>query len=74
MPTDLANLGLDKLTVQERLELIETLWDSLPEQLDISMIPDWHVAEIAKRREDAKARPGVGKPWRDVLEPLEATT
>jgi putative addiction module component (TIGR02574 family) len=71
MPADLAALGLDKLTVQERMDLIETLWDSLPDQLDASVIPDWHIAEIAKRRADMDANPG-GKPWRDALESLEA--
>ncbi len=72
MSTDLATLGLDKLSVQERLDLIETLWDSLPEQLDAAMIPDWHVAELAIRRAEATANPGVGKPWRRVLYDLEA--
>lgn len=71
MATDLTTLGLDKLSVQERLDLIETLWDSLPDQLD-GNIPDWHLAELAKRRADAGANPGVGKPWREVLDPLEA--
>jgi putative addiction module component (TIGR02574 family) len=55
MPADLATLGLDKLSVEERLELIETLWDSLPDQFEASMIPDWHLAEIAKRRTEAAA-------------------
>ena len=50
MPIQLEALGLDKLSMQERLDLIEVLWDSLPEKLDASMIPDWHVAELAKRR------------------------
>lgn len=50
MPTDLTTLGLDKLSVQERLELIETLWESLSDQFNASMVSDWHVAEIAKRR------------------------
>jgi putative addiction module component (TIGR02574 family) len=72
MPTDLATLGVDKLSVQERLELIETLWDSLPDQFEAGMIPDWHVAEIAKRRPEAAANPGVGRPWREVLDQLEA--
>jgi putative addiction module component (TIGR02574 family) len=72
MPTDLATLGLDKLSVQERLDLIETLWDSLPDQFDASTIPDWHIAELMKRRADANANPGVGKPWREVLDRLEA--
>ncbi len=72
MPADLATLGLDKLSVQERLDLIEILWDSLPDKLDPSMIPDWHVAELVKRRAEATANPGVGKPWREVLDKLEA--
>jgi putative addiction module component (TIGR02574 family) len=70
MSTDLATLGLDKLSVQERLDLIETLWDSLPDQLDQSMLPDWHLAEIAKRR--ANAGSGDAKPWRGILDALEA--
>ncbi len=72
MPMQLEALGLNHLTVQERLDLIEALWDSLPDQLDSTMIPDWHLAELAKRRADASANPGVGKPWRDVLERLGA--
>ena len=74
MPTDLETLGLDKLSTQERLELIETLWDSLPDQLDATMIPDWHLAELARRRAEAQANPGVCKPYRDVLNQLEAKT
>lgn len=72
MPTDLTTLGLDKLSVQERLDLIETLWDSLPDQVEPAMIPDWHVAEIAKRRAEAASNPGAGRPWREVLDQLEA--
>ncbi|MBI3822446.1 MAG: addiction module protein [Planctomycetes bacterium] len=72
MATDLAKLGLDKLSAQERLELIDTLWDSLPERLDASMIPDWHLAGLARRRADARATSGAGKPWREVLDQLEA--
>ena len=72
MSMDLAALGLDKLSAQQRLELIETLWDSLPDQLDIGMIPDWHVAELAQRRANASANPDAGKPWRENLTALEA--
>lgn len=72
MPTDLAALGLDKLSVTERLDLIETLWDSLPEQVSAQEIPDGHLVELAKRRADASANPGAGKPWRQVLEYLES--
>jgi putative addiction module component (TIGR02574 family) len=69
---NLEALGLANLTVQERLDLIESLWDSLPDQLDVSMIPDWHIAELTKRSNDATANPGAGRPWREVLDQFEA--
>jgi putative addiction module component (TIGR02574 family) len=72
MSTDLALLGLEKPSVQERLELIEKLWDSLPEQLDARMIPDWHLAELAKRRAEAQSNPGAGRPWREMHSQLGA--
>ena len=72
MPNDLAGLGLDKLSVQERLDLIETLLDSLPDQVEMQEIPAWHLVELAKRRAEADANPGAGKPWRDVLADLKS--
>jgi len=66
IPT-LASLGIDRLTVAERLDLIEGIWDSLPEQVDPADVPAWHSAELARRRAEAETRPGIGRPWRDVL-------
>jgi len=73
MAINLESMGLSKLTVQECLDLIESLWDSLPDQVDASAIPDWHITELTKRRAAAHASPGQGKPWRQVLDPIEAT-
>jgi len=53
------------------LELIEQIWDSLPQQVAPSEVPPRHLAELARRRAEAAARPGVGKPWREVLRPLK---
>ena len=33
MPLTIESLGIDRLSVRERLELIELIWDSLPESL-----------------------------------------
>jgi putative addiction module component (TIGR02574 family) len=71
MSVGITALGIDKLSVRERLDLIEQIWDSLPEQVEPGDVPAWHLEELAKRRAAAAARPGVGKPWRDVLGPLE---
>jgi putative addiction module component (TIGR02574 family) len=65
------SFGIDRLSVRDRLDLIEQIWDSLPEQVEAQDIPDWHVAELVVRRRRAAELPGVGKPWREVLERLE---
>lgn len=72
MPVSIESLGIDRLTVRERLELIEQIWDSLPESVEAQEVPDWHLAELARRRAEAVARPGEGRPWREVLGPPEA--
>ena len=67
MPVSVEALGIDRLSVKERLELIEQIWDSLPQQVNPDEVPAWHLAELAKRRAEADAAPGVGKPWREAL-------
>jgi putative addiction module component (TIGR02574 family) len=72
MSVSVESLGIDRLSVGERLELIEQVWDSLPEQVEPAEVPPWHLAELAKRHAEAELRPGMGKPWREVLDQLEA--
>ena len=67
----LDSLGIDRLSVRDRLDLIEQIWDSLPEQVEPQDIPAWHVAELATRRRRAAESPAGGQPWREVLQRLE---
>jgi putative addiction module component (TIGR02574 family) len=67
MPVSIEALGIDRLSVRERLELIELIWDSLPEHLNPDEVPPWHLAELAKRRAEADASPRAGQPWREAL-------
>jgi putative addiction module component (TIGR02574 family) len=67
MSVSVESLGLDRLSVAERLALIEQIWDSLPEEVAPQDVPEWHRAELARRRADAESRPGLGRPWREVL-------
>ncbi len=71
MAVRIDSLGIDRLSVPDRLDLIEQIWDSLPEQVESQDIPDWHLAELAIRRARAAKETGVGKPWREVLDRLE---
>jgi len=66
MAVTLESLGIDRLSVSERLDLIEQIWDSLPE-VSADDIPDWHVAELSRRLADAEANPRIGRPWKEVL-------
>ena len=61
-----------RLSVGDRLELIEQIWNSLPESISPQDVPEWHQAELARRRAVAESEPGLGKAWRDVLGPFEA--
>jgi putative addiction module component (TIGR02574 family) len=71
MSVNIETLGIHHLSVSDRLELIEQIWDSLPEQVSPEDVPDWHRAELAKRRAQAEAQPGVGKPWREAIDAIE---
>ena len=47
MSVTIEGLGIDRLSVRERLDLIEQILDSLPEQVSPDEIPGWHLAELA---------------------------
>ena len=42
MPVNIEALGIDRLSVRDRLELIELIWDSLPEHVNPDEVPAWH--------------------------------
>lgn len=62
--------GIDRLSTRERLDLIEKIWGSLPEQVRAEEVPEWHLAELTKRREQIDAVPAARKPWRELLDGL----
>src|SRR5258708_38939623 len=52
----LERLGIDDLSVEQRLDLIGEIWDSITE-IEPSSIPDWHIEELKRRRAAAEAKP-----------------
>lgn len=55
-----------KLSVAERIELVEDLWDSIaefPESVDLS---EEDKALLSSRLESYHKDPNVGSPWNDV--------
>jgi len=66
MSVSLEALGIDRLSVTDRLELIGQIWDSLSESSKDHPIPEWHRQELERRRATAEAEPGGGIPWEIV--------
>lgn len=59
------NLDIKSLTADERLALLEEIWDSLaPEDVPVT---DAQRAELDRRLEDLDTNQGRGIPWEDVL-------
>ena len=54
-----------KLSVAERIQLAEDLWDSIPESADIPLT-DAQKAELDRRLEDLEQHPDAGEPWEVV--------
>ena len=69
MSISIESFGIHKLSVSDRLELIEQIWDSLPEHVAPEEVPESHRVELARRR--AEAQPGLGKPWREALDAID---
>ena len=56
---------MKRLSPEERLELIEELWDSLSEE-DIRLTSE-QLEELERRRARLEREGPRGRPWRDVL-------
>jgi len=72
MALTLKSLGLDKLSVDERLYLLDQLWLSLDTDPRQSDLPEWHVLEIERRLAAAEADPNGFVTWAEVKARMEA--
>lgn len=58
------------MTPQEKLQLIEELWDDLCQSPDHLPIPDWHKEELDRRHAAAEMNPEAREAWDTVRERL----
>ena len=58
---------LSKLSVAERLELMDKIWESLSSTPDAIPLPDWHVAEVRRRAAAFAADGNPGRPIEEVV-------
>ena len=66
MSRTIQQLGIDRLSVDDRLELIGQIWDSIEAGEEALPVPDWHRQELERRLADADAAPEARVPWEVV--------
>jgi putative addiction module component (TIGR02574 family) len=71
MTPTIQQLGIDQLSVAERLQLIGDIWDSLSETT--WPIPESHRAELDRRLAAADADPSAWRSWSEVRARLRDT-
>ena len=59
-----------KLTISERLELVEQIWNSLGAEPEEAPLSDEARAELDRRLALVEATPGIGPSWPDEMERL----
>ncbi len=69
MSVSLKALGIEQLSVEERLALVEELWDSIAEATPLT---DAQRAELDRRLADHEADPDGVVPWEDIKASITA--
>lgn len=66
MAVNMADYGLDQLSVEDRLTLAQQLWDSIAEELDRVPLSPAQRQEVDRRLAAHRANPQAAIPWEQV--------
>ena len=69
-PLPLPPPGFDDLSVEEKLDYVQSLWDRIVAHPDEIPVPEWHREIIEDRLAAHRADPGAARPWNEVREEL----
>ena len=72
MPKSLSNSEIRELTVEERLELVGEIWDSIIEETDPCELTDEQKSELDRRLAAHNENPKAGSTWPEVKARLKA--
>ena len=67
-------IDIAKLSPEERLELLEQLWDSLSATPEAIPLTDAQREELDRRLDDLDHEGPVGIPWNEVLDRIRSRT
>ncbi|HWE02545.1 MAG TPA: addiction module protein [Tepidisphaeraceae bacterium] len=55
MTASIQSLGIDRLSVDERIALVQQIWDSIAEEADHASLPDAQRQELERRADEDDA-------------------
>lgn len=60
------SLGIDRLSVDERLALVGEIWDSIAAEVEKAPLTEAQREEVDRRLAADRAKPGTAIPWEQV--------
>jgi putative addiction module component (TIGR02574 family) len=66
MPPTLQALGIDRLNVEDRIALVQAIWDSIAAQPHPPLLTEAQRQELQRRLEDHEANPNEVVPWEQI--------
>lgn len=68
----LARADILELSVSERIQLVEDIWDSITEAPNSIKLSEKQKLELDRRLDSYHANPGLGSPWEIVRERIRS--
>lgn len=62
--------GFDALSVEERLDYVQSLWERITAHPEQVPVPDWHREVVRERLASYRAKPGATEPWGEARRTL----
>ena len=59
-----------EIPIDERIQLVEDIWDSIAEVPESVKVPEWHKKVLDKRLERFHANSGSASPWKYIKEKI----
>ncbi len=66
MPPTLQNLGIDRLSIADRIALAQAIWDSIAAEPHLPLLTEAQRRELEHRLANHEAHPGDVVPWEQI--------
>jgi putative addiction module component (TIGR02574 family) len=63
--------GFDELSIDEKIEYVQLLWERIVVSSEEIPVPDWHAQLVENRLRSYRRSPDEGRPWEEIREKLE---